>query len=308
MPKKLNVAILMGGKSSEHEISLISGREVVKNLDRKKYNVTPIVLDKKTFPKTLPITKSKFDVVFIAMHGPYGEDGKIQGLLDVLGVPYTGSGVLTSATAMDKKTAKILFACAGLKVPKGIVLKKGQPQAAILKSLKLPIFIKPNDQGSSVGSSKVTKKSQLAKALDTAFSYSDEILIEEYIDGTEITCAILGNKNPVALPLVEIVTKADFFDYKAKYDPKLTEEIVPARISKDLTRRAQEIALIAYKTLGAQGFGRVDMLIRGNDIFVLELNTIPGLTPVSLFPKAAKAAGISYPQLLEKLIHLALNP
>ena len=335
--KKINIAVLMGGKSSEHEISLISGAEVVKNLDPKKYNVFPIEIAKdgitwqlKSKDKYFLNTKSKksikktkaveikqhrnllkdnsVNVVFIAMHGPNGEDGTIQGLLELIGIPYTGSGVLASALGMDKIYSRNLFIQAGLAVPETVILTGSDPVNNVWKTLRPPIFVKPSNQGSSVGTSKVNSKKGLPKALKLAFSYNDRVLVEEFIDGTEITCGILGNEKPIVLPIVEIVTKNEFFDYEAKYSETLTEEIVPARINKKLTRKAQDSALIAYESLNCRGFGRVDMITKDNNIYTLEVNTIPGLTPMSLFPKAAKAAGITYSNLLDRVIASALNP
>lgn len=341
--KKVTVAVLSGGKSAEHEISLISGREVAKNLSPKKYNVLPITVSRDGITWQIgerrqnlldsPTTKSKatsdhssiisrakakeissliknhkVDIVFIAMHGPNGEDGTIQGFLDLIGVPYTGSGVLASALGIDKIYSRNLFTQTGLNVPSHVEVVKGEKSNKVWSKLKLPVFVKPRFQGSSVGTSIVKGKKDLKKALELAYSYDDWAIVEEYLEGIEVTCAILGNNKARALPLVEIAPKKDYFDYEAKYDPNLTDEIVPARISKALTQKAQQAALIAYETLGCQGFGRVDMIIKGNKVYVLEVNTIPGLTPVSLFPKAAKAAGISYPQLLDKIIHFATSP
>lgn len=330
--RKLNVAVLIGGKSPEHEVSLSTGQQVIKNLNASKYNVFPIVIsndgkewllepsiqqiedaqDKKVSALSIMenpeglLEANEIDVVFIAMHGPFGEDGTIQGFLELVGIPYTGSKVLASALGMDKSYSRKLFTQVGLKVPKGLTIGKSEFKRG-LKTLKLPLFVKPNNQGSSVGTSIVELQDDLEKALDLAFQYSDLAIVDEYIKGTEITCAIIGNENPKALPLVEIVPKKSFFDYEAKYSPELTDEICPARISRSLTKKAQDAALAAYKALGCIGFGRVDMILKGNDVYVLEVNTIPGLTPVSLFPKAAKANGISYPQLLDKLIKLALQ-
>lgn len=336
--RKVNVAVLMGGKSAEHEISLSSGREVVRNLDSKKYNVLPIVIAKdginwqignrKQFLSGSPagvklqtsnskfrnldrsdhasiIRKNKVDVVFIALHGPNGEDGTIQGFLELLGIPYTGSGILASALGMDKIYSRRLFVQAGLNVSKYLVFSKNDSPNKVFNKFKLPVFVKPSNQGSSVGVSKVVKKSDLKKALRLAFDYSDLVMVEEYIKGREITVPILGNDNPTALPIVEIISKTGFFDYKAKYDEKLCDEIVPARIGRRLTAEAQKAAILAYKTLNCRGFGRVDMIIKDGKIYVLEVNTIPGLTPVSLFPKSVASAGISYPKLLDKIISFA---
>lgn len=334
MNKRLRVAVLMGGKSAEHEISLLSGKEVVKNLNPQKYNVLPITVSKdgvtwkigerRQFLLDFPAKKSKVkiligsdysaivknhkvDLVFIAMHGPFGEDGTIQGFLELIDMPYTGSGVLASALGMDKISSRKLFTQAGLNVPQWMMVDKKTTPQLIWRKLDPPIFVKPSNQGSSVGASIVREKSDLKKALKLALSFSRLALVEEYLDGVEVTGAILGNDKPHTLPLVEIVPKHEFFDYEAKYNQKLTDEIVPARINKTLTDKAQKAALIAYKTLGCRGFGRVDMIIKRNDVYVLEVNTIPGLTPVSLFPKAAQAAGISYPQLLDKIIEFALQ-
>lgn len=298
----------MGGKSAEREISLISGHEVVKNLDKKKYLVIPIVIskdgkhwqvgeNKKTLDSPTSL-KKMIDIAFIAMHGPFGEDGTIQGLLEMYEIPYTGSGVLASALGMNKIYSRKLFTQAGLLTPKTTIVYKNINETQNQK-FNFPLFVKPSRQGSSVGTFKVNNKNELQKALKTALAFGDPALIEEFIDGVEITGGILG-KTP--LPLVEIVPKKDFFDYEAKYDAKLTDEIVPARISKDLTKKAQEIALKAFNAISCKAFGRVDMIIKDNDIYVLEVNTIPGLTPMSLLPKAAKAAGISYSQLLDKII------
>ena len=336
--RRLNVAVLMGGKSAEHEISLSSGREVVRNLDSKKYNVLPIVIakdginwqigDRKQFLLDSPvgvkfqtpnsktrnlnrsdhasiIRKNKVDVVFIALHGSNGEDGTIQGFLELLGVFYTGSGVLASALGMDKISSRKLFTQTGLNVPIYLLLSKDDSQNVVFKRFKLPIFVKPSNQGSSVGVSKVTKKFDLKKALKLAFGFGDLVIVEEYIKGREITVPILGNDNPTALPVVEIISKTDFFDYKAKYDEKLCDEIVPAKISKKLTIDAQKAAIVAYQALGCRGFGRVDMIIKDGKIYVLEVNTIPGLTPVSLFPKSAASAGIVYTKLLDRIIEFA---
>ncbi len=315
MPKKLNVAVLMGGKSSEHEVSLMSGKEVVRNLDSKKYKVIPIKISKdgQTFRKDAKnyvfsqLSTVNCQLFFIALHGPNGEDGTVQGFLQLVGLPYTGSKVLASALAMDKIYSRKLFTHAGLKTPEFQVVEKGKMKNQILKNLKFPVFVKPHNQGSSVGTTKVVRKKNLRDALDLAFSFSRLALVEEYIDGVEITCAVLGNDKPKALPLVEIVPKTEFFDYEAKYNESMCNEICPARINRRLTKKAQSAAIKAYKGIGCQGFGRVDMIIKDNEIYVLEVNTIPGLTPISLLPKAAKAAGINYSNLLEKIISYS-NP
>lgn len=303
--KKIKVAVLMGGNSPEHDISLISGSEVTDNLNRSKYEVAEYIVGRYENPNLDFFKRIDADVVFIAMHGHYGEDGTVQKFLDRAGLKYTGSSPEASALGMNKVRSRILIKKAKVTVPKYVVVKKGGHANKIWKRLKPPVFIKPNFQGSSVGASKVKSSSGLKSALKLAFKFSNQAIVEEFLEGIEITCAILGNKTPKALPLVEIVPKKEFFDYEAKYDAKLTDEIVPARISKKLTKEAQATAIKAYKALGCRGFARVDMIIKNNNIYVLEVNTIPGLTPVSLFPKAANAAGISYSGLLDKLIAFA---
>lgn len=304
----------MGGKSPEHRISLITGQEVAKNLNPKKYKILPVKISKdgKTFKlntNNYPLSQLSTlncQLFFIALHGPYGEDGTIQGFLESIGIPYTSSGVLASALGMDKIYSRKLFTQAGLKTPKYITIGKDEGINKVFKTLKLPFFVKPNNQGSSVGTSKVKKQKDLTKALKFVHKFSEIALIEEFINGIEVTCAIIGNDNPKALPLVEIVPKKEFFDYEAKYDERLCDEIVPARISQVLTQKTQKTAVSAYQALGCRGFGRVDMIIKRSDIYVLEVNTIPGLTPVSLVPKAAKAAGIPYQKLLDQIIKLAI--
>ncbi len=318
MSRKLKVAVLMGGKSSEHEVSLMSGKELVKNLNPKKYIILPILISRngntwsiggKKFNGQVFNLKSKYkiDIAFIALHGQSGEDGTIQGFLEVTQIPYTGSGVAASAIGIDKIYSSKLFTQAGLITPEYVVIKQAKSQEYNRKNMRFPVFVKPNNQGSSVGATKVNSKKDLQKALKLAFQYSDVAIVDNFIDGIEVTCAIIGNVNPLALPLIEIVPKKEFFDYEAKYNEKLCDEIIPARISKSQAKKAREAAIRAYQSIGCQGFGRVDMIIRGNKVYVLEVNTIPGLTPVSLFPKAAQAAGISYPQLLDKIIEFA-NP
>ena len=310
MKKKLKVAVIMGGNSPEHDISVISGNEVVKNLEKAKYEILPITIPRNgnmSNPNKI-IQANNIDMVFVAMHGAGGEDGKIQSFLELMNIPYTGYGVLASALAMDKKFSKKMFAQAGLTVPVGVGVDKNFKVEEIWKKLSPPVFVKPSTAGSSVGVSKVKEKKDLKKAIVKALKYSNEAIVDEFIQGTEVTCAILGNENPVALPVIEIVTKNEFFDFEAKYSEALTEEIVPARINPRLTKKVQATALTAYEALGCRGFGRVDMIIKNGKIYVLEVNTIPGLTPASLLPKAARASGLSFSQLLDTVISLAVLP
>ncbi len=341
--KKITVAVLMGGKTPEHEISLITGKEVVRHLSKSKYNVLPVVISRNgkkwqqvttkkllALPdplklrgtnKELLITSEgeiqsinqiteKLDVVFIAMHGPFGEDGTVQGMLELAGIVYTGPGVLASALAMDKAMFRKVMLSEKIPIPKYVTVEKGEPKSKVFRVLgNPPFFVKPHNQGSSVGSSIVKIKKDLNKALNLAYQYSEIALVDEYLEGKEITCGVLGNKHPTPLPLVEIIPKkGEFFDYDSKYTESGAEEIVPARISKKLERKIQRMAIDVYKAIGCRGFSRVDFIVRNNNQpVVLEVNTIPGLTPMSLLPKAAKTFGLSYPKLIDKIIEYALE-
>lgn len=333
----------MGGKTPEHEISLISGREVVRNLDSKKYEIIPIVISRNgkkwqlvssekllSLPDPLSIKDSRedlvkrpdknmdginqlavdIDVVFIAMHGPFGEDGTIQGTLELAGVTYTGPGVLASALGMDKLMFRNILKSADIIYPKFVALKKDEGFSKVFKSLGVPpYFVKPRNQGSSLGNSLVKNRKELKKAVEKALEFSPIILVDEYIEGTEVTCGIIGNEEPHALPLVEIKPlKSEFFDYESKYTESGAEEIVPARVSEKLTKQVQELAVEVYKLLGCRGFSRVDFILKNNKLpYVLEINTIPGLTPMSLLPKAANAYGLNYSKFLDKIITYSIE-
>lgn len=333
----------MGGKSPEHEISLISGREVVNNINPEKYNIFPVVISKDGYKWKLTSQKSlneiidplsykgtsneiqlsksqvyksiqnipeKIDLVFIALHGTNGEDGTIQGFLETVGMKYTGSKVLASAIGMNKLIFKKIMENEGINIPPYVAVNKENDIKIIKEKLGLPpYFVKPHNQGSSVGTSVVKKSSELAPALTVAFKYSQYALVEKFIRGIELTCGVLGNENPYTLPLVEIVPKkSEYFDYNSKYTESGSEEIVPARISISLTKKIQNIALDVHRILGCSGFSRTDFILEDKKTpYVLEINTIPGLTPMSLLPKAAKSFGLSYPALLDKIISYALK-
>lgn len=310
---RLRVGVLMGGPSPEHEISLASGRCVMGALDAARYEAVPIEI-----PRTGPwIPPSGLDVALIAMHGPYGEDGTMQGMLEFAGLPYVGSGVLASALAMDKRRSRQLFGFNGIPTPAYLSVERTEfPSresslaAEIQQTLGFPCVVKPNAQGSSIGVSLVKDGEHLGPALDVAFGLDDLVLIEEYLRGTELTCAILDDferATPVALPLVEIVPRREFFTYEAKYTPGAAEEICPARLPMAAVWRAQSAALRAYRVLGCADFARVDLFVREADVAVLEVNTIPGLTEGSLYPRAARAAGIEMPALVDRLIEAALR-
>lgn len=305
----MRVALLCGGKSSEREISLKSGAQVKAALPEDKYEV--IMYDPATDLVRLAQDAPHIDVALIMLHGRYGEDGTIQGLLDLLGIPYQCSGVLASALAMDKTMSKKMFQMAGLKVPKDKILTRGEayhPDELIVE-LGLPLVVKPADGGSSIALFMVKTKEELSSAIEEAFKHSKKVLVEEYISGREITGGVLGNKDLIALPIIEIIPQNEhtFFDYEAKYTPGATREICPAPLPTHLAQKAQHCALTAHRALGCKGYSRTDMILKEEEIYVLELNTIPGMTETSLFPLAARTMGISFTTLLEKLIKLALE-
>lgn len=258
-------------------------------------------------------SEAPLDVVFIGMHGPWGEDGTIQGLLEILGIPYVGSGVLASALAMDKAMAKRVLAAAGIDVPRDAVATRTgygrdpDATAAAARAIGYPLVVKPIRQGSSFGVTLVDRPDQLAAAVSEALRYDDRALVEERVPGMELTVGVIAEGDDLrALPVIEIVTARTFFDYQAKYDPALTQEICPARIPDDVARRAQDLATRAHRALGCEDLSRTDLMLAGERLAVLEVNTIPGMTSSSLLPKAAERAGIPFADLLERLIRSAL--
>jgi D-alanine-D-alanine ligase len=294
MKKKLKVVVLSGGKSSERKISLLSGKEVLNNINKRKYLAALLVIPKSGNKWVNRLMALKPDVVFIALHGTNGEDGSIQGLLETIGIPYTGAGVLSSALGMDKILFKKVMRENKIAVPRDVK--------------NPPCFVKPNNQGSSMGASIALNHKEYVSAVKLAKKYSNDILIEEYLKGTELTCAVVGNEKPIALPVMEVrPLKSDFFDYDSKYTESGSEEIVPAGISKSASRKVQKISIEVYRTIGCRGFGRIDFILKNGRPVVLEINTIPGLTKMSLVPKAAKAAGISYSRLIDTIIAYAIK-
>ena len=310
---KLRIAVLCGGTSAERDVSLLTGAQIVAALDADKYDVATMdTADLPALAATPPDERP--DVVFVALHGPGGEDGTVQGFLQTLGVAYTGSGVLASALAMDKARYKAFMGTESIVMPPGMVLYKKhgaanrRAAADVARNLGFPVVVKPSAQGSSFGASVVADETQFAAAVASAFQYDDTVLVEQKMVGVEITVAVLGNDAPELLPVVEIIPKDGFFDYEAKYttgDAAATE-IVPARISPQATAEAQLIAAQCHRLLGCRGMSRTDMFVLDDDeIVTLETNTIPGMTATSLLPKAAAAAGIAFPALLDRLIQLA---
>ncbi len=306
---KKTIALLAGGVSSEREVSLNSGKQVYQALDKEKYEVRRY--DPRSDLDKLMSEASQIDAALIILHGPYGEDGTVQGLLELLDIPYQGAGVLGSALAMNKVAAKQFYEKWGIPVPPYVVLKPSSKVTPddLVDRLGLPLVIKPSSCGSSIGMSIVQTAQDISPALAKAFEQDSVILVEAYIKGVEITGGVLGNDDLESLPLIEIIPDAshDFFDYEAKYTAGVTQEICPARIDDSLTEKAQGYAQMAHQALYCKGYSRTDMILRDKDIFVLETNTIPGMTPTSLFPQAAQAAGISFSQLLDRLIELGIQ-
>jgi D-alanine-D-alanine ligase len=306
--EKKKIVILAGGWSGEREVSLGSGQAVYEALDKERYDVE--LCDPKEHLGTLLQKKGGIDLTFILLHGKMGEDGRIQGFLDLLGIPYVGSGVLSSSMALNKKITKYLYQSVGLKVPEYQILTRGEKLEcrAYLKSFGGRVVVKPVAEGSSLGISICSSEEALLAGVKNAFRYDDEVLLEAYIEGREMTCCVTGNQELEVLPLIEIVPGAsyDFFDYEAKYTSGATNEICPADVDELLARRLKDCAKAAHHALQCRAWSRTDMIVRGDDVFMLETNTIPGMTENSLFPRAARAAGLSMSALLDRLIDLSL--
>lgn len=307
--QKLTIALIAGGVSSEREVSLNSGDQVYAALDKEKYNI--VRYDPKTDLARLVEDASGIDAALIILHGPYGEDGTVQGLLELLSIPYQGSGVLGSSLAMNKLASKYLYEKANLPVPPYIPLQKGEPlqPAAWEKQRGLPLVIKPNEAGSSVGMTIVRSLDTISEAVEKAFAHDSTLLVEAYIEGIELTGGVIGNRDLQALPIIEIIPddEHEFFDYEAKYTAGVTQEICPARIDDEMTHKAQAYATVAHRALFCKGYSRTDMILRDGEIYVLETNTIPGMTATSLLPQAARVAGLSFSRLLDRLIELGIE-
>ena len=306
--KDKKIVVLMGGPSAEREVSLNTGNAILGALVEKGYHAVGIELDP---PKLFEQLKaSGCDVVFNAIHGEFGEDGKLQGALELLGIPYTGSGVLASAMAMDKAASKHLFVASAISTPKSKVYTKVDLKRDLVKEITaefaIPVVVKSAAQGSSIGVTIVEKQEDLPEAIKNAFEYSPNILVEEFIKGRELTVAVWGNERKEALPIIEIIPHSGKYDYKSKYTKGATEYIVPAELDEIIVQKVQAVALRAFDVLGCTGIARVDIMLGENGVpYVLEVNSVPGMTATSLVPKAAKAAGISFTDLCEKLLLMA---
>jgi len=350
---KKKVGIIFGGKSAEHEVSLQSAKNIVDAIDKDKFEVMLIGIDKEgrwhlndqssyllneENPKLIQLNKSnehvaivpggednqlihasksipleQLDVIFPIVHGTIGEDGSLQGMFRAANLPYVGSNVLGSSVCMDKDIAKRLLQAAGINVANGLVFKRNRKNEInydeAVKVLGTPLFIKPANQGSSVGVSKVYTEDEFKRAIESAFAYDHKIIIEESIDGREIECSVLGNDNPKASLLGEILPNTDFYSYESKYiDETGAELAIPADLTDEDTKRMQEIAVKAFETLECGGLARVDFfLTKEGKIYVNEVNTLPGFTKISMYPKLWEISGISYPDLINELIELAIQ-
>ncbi|MDN5325820.1 MAG: D-alanine-D-alanine ligase [Moorella sp. (in: firmicutes)] len=309
----MKIAVLMGGPSSEREISLKSGSAVAAALTGLGHQVITIDLDREVVARLKDFAP---DVVFNALHGKPGEDGSVQGLLEVLGLPYTGSRVLASAITMDKIMTKRILLQAGIPTPgflawTGAEYNTGKEEikAAILKELGLPVVIKAPTQGSTIGTFIVREEGELEPAIAGALKYDQSFMAEAYLSGPEITAAVLGNRKPQVLPLIEIVSHTGFYDYQAKYTPGLSDHIIPPRLPDDVLAATASLAGRTYTLLGCRGFARVDFIVAGGrEPQVIEVNSVPGMTATSLVPDAARAAGLEFPDLVQKIVDLALEP
>ena len=322
----INVAIVAGGDSGEYEISMKSGRYVEKEIDRKRFDPYLIEIrgdhwkcisegkeaevDKNDFTINQNGKQIRFNVVFNAIHGTPGENGKLQGYLDMLKIPYTSCNLTTSALAFNKSFCKRVVASYGIHTANSVHLFNHQRSSAltILEDISLPCFVKPNCGGSSVGMSKVLSEEDLPAALDLAFTEDDEVIVEEFVNGRELACAVLlSDGGIVTLPVCEIVTSNVFFDYEAKYKPGLTDELVPANVPEEVALECQRISAFLYNKLNCRGIVRIDYIYSEETFSFLEINTVPGLTEASIVPKMIKEHGWSYTELVTKLIEEILH-
>jgi D-alanine-D-alanine ligase len=326
--RRVRVAVLLGGRSSEHEISLASARSVLEALDPERYETVPVEIgrdgrwelttgsDDGSVAETLPVPTAKVpatlgevDVVFPVLHGPFGEDGTVQGLLELAGVPYVGAGVLGSSLAMDKDVFKAVMRDRGIPVTRNITLRLGDSPR---NPFGYPVFVKPARLGSSVGISKARSEDDLAAAVELAFRHDEKVLVEEFVDGIEVECGVLGNERPEASLPGEIVSHgfegADWYDFSAKYDEGGMDLVIPPRLPQETIERVQELAVQAFIGGECEGMARVDFFVRPDgEVLLNELNTIPGFTATSVYAKLFEKSGLPYPELVNRLVQLALD-
>ena len=347
--EKIKLGIIFGGMSTEHDVSIVSGTSVISNLNKDKYEVFPIYISQdgewytyeatnisyKVGDKISNITEidnpisylKNLDVVFPVLHGLYGEDGSIQGLLELLKIPYVGCHILSSSISMDKAYTKVIFEKAGIKQANYLYLKLLENKYALVHKdfseelitldkaceiaeiLKYPIFVKPSNSGSSVGIRKATSKEELKEAIKYAGQFDSKILLEEQIIGREIECAVLGNEDAKASCLGEILPSDSFYSFDAKYNNAESKTIISAKMKENLEKQVKELAIKAFKAVDGKGFARVDFFVNEEteEIYINEINTIPGFTEISMYPKLWAHSGISYSELLDKLISLAME-
>ena len=296
----MRIAVLYGGESPEREISLRSGRAVADALKKRGHRVYLLDPVKKNFFRKMLAVRP--GCAFIALHGGMGEGGVIQGFLEVMGIPYTGSGVRASALCLNKILTKKVLMQHKLPTPAFVEVTAG---GKISLPFSLPAVVKPANLGSTIGIRIVRERKHLESAVKEAFELDDQVLVEEYIKGTEVTAGILGNEKPMPLPVIEIETPTGFYDYEAKYTAGGSRHIIPARLNRKLLEKIQSIAVKAYKVLGCEGFARMEMIVKNGVPYILDVNTIPGLTGTSLLPDAARAKGISFGELCERIVGLA---
>lgn len=306
--KDKNIVVLMGGPSAEREVSLNTGKAILAALKEKGYKVVGLELEPGRLGEQLK--ELDCDIVFNAVHGKYGEDGVLQGALELMGIAYTGSGVLANAMAMDKGVSKQMFIAGGIKSPRAKVFGKKEERASIIARVReefcLPVVVKACSQGSSIGVTIVEQEAMLEAALQDAFKYSNTVLVEEFIAGRELTVAVLGGDKKEALPIIEIIPHSGKYDYQSKYTKGATEYLVPAAIEEAVAAKIQSMAVQAFTVLGCEGIARVDFILgKDNEPYALEVNTVPGMTATSLVPKAAKAVGIEFADLCERLLLMA---
>ncbi|WP_077621706.1 D-alanine--D-alanine ligase [Sediminibacillus massiliensis] len=305
----MKIAVLYGGTSGEREVSLSTGKGIIEALKKNGHEVVGIDFHPDKMSELIDL---QVDLVFIGLHGKFGEDGRIQGLLDMLDIPYVGSGVLASALAMDKSKAKQIFEMNGLPVAKGAAFEtkkysKSQLIEKVKGSFSPPYVVKPNQEGSTLGLTIVSDEQQLPEAIELAMKSDSVLLVEEFVSGKEYTVAIVGNSgDEEALPIIEIIPKSKYYDFDSKYKPGGSEHIIPARISDELTSQVKDYAVRAHQLLGCEVYSRVDFIItdEGKPV-ILEVNTLPGMTPTSLFPDAAKVVGLTYEQMIERFVELS---
>jgi D-alanine-D-alanine ligase len=313
----------MGGRSSEHEISVASARSVLEALDANRYETVTVAIERdgrwelgsgdngsvaETLPvptSSVPATLGDVDVVFPVLHGPFGEDGTVQGLLELAGVPYVGAGVAASALCMDKDLFKSVLRDHDISVTRNLTLRPGDP---VENPFGYPVFVKPARLGSSVGITKAHDEEELRAGVELAFRHDEKVLVEEFVAGIEVECGVLGNRDPIASEPGEIVAHAEWYDYSAKYDEGGMDLVVPARVSREATKRVQELSIRSFVATECEGMARADCFVRDDgEVIVNELNTIPGFTATSVYARLFEASGIPYPELLDRLIQLALE-